>query len=140
MSKRARKKRQTPQLLGYIVGMSESRDLLTIKDTLGNVAELRPLKNDPITLRLKLQMPLASGRSIEFWGDAPQEISKLLEEYAMVPRSVQELLNQFENDLKGVKDDHDKVVDAHEQGAVYAGNPESFERQEAFESRLKSGE
>src|SRR6478609_8379879 len=109
MSKRARKKRQTPQLLGYIVGMSESRDLLTIKDTLGNVAELRPLKNDPITLRLKLQMPLASGRSIEFWVDAPQEISQLLEEYAMVPRSVQELLNQFENDLKGVKDDHDKV-------------------------------
>lgn len=88
------------KIIGHVVDISEQRDVLEVVDTLGDVAELVPIEEDaPPRFRLKISMPLPSGRTIRFWVDAPPEVLPYFEEHQMA-RSVGELMQQLSEDLK----------------------------------------
>lgn len=104
--------------IGRILGYDESRDIAVIRDTLGKVTELLPV-NSSSKIRLRLSLDLPSGRSVDFSVDVPPEVLSLFSETIRVPRSVDELAVQLQNDLNGVEDAHDKVVNAVEKTAKW---------------------
>lgn len=104
-------------MIGHIVGFEETRQLLVIRDTNGDIAEMVP-QDGSEELRLRLSLKLASGRTVEFSVPAPQEIGQYLNEIR-VPRSVGELANQLTNDLNGVEDEHDTAIKQAEGGLTY---------------------
>jgi hypothetical protein len=104
-------------VIGRIIGLEESRRLIYVRDTQGNIDEMKPEPGSE-SLRLKLSLDLPSGRTLEFTVPAPADVRSYLEE-ARVARSVGELATQLDNDLNGVEDEHDKAVKHAEGGHTY---------------------
>ena len=96
--------------LGRVTNLREARDLVRVCDLKGRTLELVPERS---TVELEVTMTLASGKIISFWVPVPDAAVTCLNEPAIkCARSVEELAEQLKNDLSGVEDDHDRIVNA----------------------------
>lgn len=97
--------------IGQVIGYSERRDILKVTDTVGAVIELLPLSETKISLNLSLEHP-TSGETLYFSVPMPDQAWQFYTTHRVkMARSVPHMAEQLVASLKGVKDNHDKVVD-----------------------------
>lgn len=76
---------QMSKIIGQVIGIDEKRDLIEVLDHLGNVCDMVPVEGS-IRMRLKVSLPTPSNGTVEFWVDAPPEVSaKISERVSNVP-------------------------------------------------------
>lgn len=108
-------RREPKEVLGKVIGFSESRHILQIKDIFGEVVELVPLEKTTALLHITLDHP-TSQETLNFWVPMPTEaLDFYTSSRIRVARSIPHLSEQLDNSLKGVKDAHDLAVDLAEE-------------------------
>lgn len=106
--------KQPRRVIGSVVGYAEHRDILSVKDALGNTVDLIPTSATVASIQVELFHPL-SGESLSFWLTLPKEVAEFYHSSRIkVARTVGALAQEMSNTLRGIKDDHDRAVDAAE--------------------------